>query len=192
MCSTRNPQSRVQHENLDVRSVGTTRYLRGVIVVGISRTASKGHFEFCMTLCTWQHERGALYIMIMTDPEDARRHPRSSNIAPAQAESRSCAARRAFPADLLRRGLHHHAPVSVWTKGRSISTGRFPVDASAERLFSFVFGCHHGQVNALPPIPRHLASFVVHYSVASLLDRSRWMIADVRCLLPRSSPVASR
>ena len=24
-----------------------------------------------MTLCTWQHERGALYIMILTDFEDA-------------------------------------------------------------------------------------------------------------------------
>ena len=94
MCPKRNPQSRMQHENLDVRSVGTTRPLRGValfdetcdltdedaqeatvracwsvnpgiIIVGIPRTASKSHFEFCMTLCTWQHERGALYIMIL-------------------------------------------------------------------------------------------------------------------------------
>ena len=38
---------------------------------GTSRTASKSHLEFCMTLCTWQHERGALYIMILTDSEDA-------------------------------------------------------------------------------------------------------------------------
>ena len=30
MCPKRNPQSRLQHENLDVRSVGTTRPLRGV------------------------------------------------------------------------------------------------------------------------------------------------------------------
>ena len=100
MCPNRNPQSRMQHENLVVRSVGTTRPLRGValfdetcdltdedaqeatvrmcrsanpgiIIVGIPRTASKSHFEFCMTLCAWQHERGALYIMILTDSEDA-------------------------------------------------------------------------------------------------------------------------
>ena len=99
-CPNRNPQSRMQHENLDVRSVGTTRPLRGValfdetcdltdedaqeatvracrsvnpgiIIVGIPRTASKSHFDFCMTLCTSQHERGALYIMILTDSEDA-------------------------------------------------------------------------------------------------------------------------
>ena len=43
----------------------------GIIIVGIPRTASKNHFEFCMTLCTWQHERGALYVMILTDSEDA-------------------------------------------------------------------------------------------------------------------------
>ena len=42
----------------------------GIIFVGIPRTASKRHFEFCMTLCVWQHERGALYIMILTDSED--------------------------------------------------------------------------------------------------------------------------
>ena len=69
----------MQHENLDVRSVGTTRPLRGValfdgtcdltdedaqeatfracrsvnpgiIVVGIPRTASKSHFEFCVVV----------------------------------------------------------------------------------------------------------------------------------------------
>ena len=96
VCPDRNPQSRIQHENLDVRSVETTRLLRevalfdetcdltdedaqeatvracrsvnpGQIIVGIPRTASKSHFEFCMTLCTWEHERGALYIMILTD-----------------------------------------------------------------------------------------------------------------------------
>ena len=100
ICPKRNPQSRTQHENLDVRSVETTRPLRGValfdetcdladeeaqeatvracrsanpgiIIFGIPRTASKSHFEFCMTLCTWQHERGALYIVILTDSEDA-------------------------------------------------------------------------------------------------------------------------
>ena len=67
ICPKRNPQSRMQHENLDVRSVGTTRPLRGValfdetlraccsvnpgiIILGIPRTASKSHLEFCMTL----------------------------------------------------------------------------------------------------------------------------------------------
>ena len=43
----------------------------GIIILGIPRTASNSHFEFCMTLCTWQHERGALCIMILTNPEDA-------------------------------------------------------------------------------------------------------------------------
>ena len=100
MCPKRNSQSRMQHENLDVGGVGTTRLLRGValfdetcdltdedaqeasiraccsvnpgiIIVGIPRTASKSHFKFYITLCTWQHERGALYIMILTDSEDA-------------------------------------------------------------------------------------------------------------------------
>ena len=99
MCPNQNHQSEMQNEKLNVRSVGTTRPLRGValfdetcdltdedaqeatvracrsvnpgiIVVGILRTVSKGHFEFCMTLCTWQHERGALCIMILTDSED--------------------------------------------------------------------------------------------------------------------------
>ena len=100
MCPKRKPKLRMQHENLDVRSVGTTRPLRRValfdetcdstdedaqegtvracrsvnseiIIVGISRTVSRCHFESCMTLCAWQHERGALYIMILTDSEDA-------------------------------------------------------------------------------------------------------------------------
>ena len=81
MCPKRNPQSRMQHENLDVRGVGTTRPLRGValfnetceltdedaqeatvrachsvnpgiIIIGIPRRASKSHFEFRMMLCT--------------------------------------------------------------------------------------------------------------------------------------------
>ena len=96
ICPNRNPQSRLQHENLDVRSVGTTRPLRGVasfdwtdedaqeatvracrsvnpgiIILDISKTVSRSHLEFCMTLCTWQHERGALYNMILTDSENA-------------------------------------------------------------------------------------------------------------------------
>ena len=88
ICPNRNPQSRLQHENLDVRSVGTTRPLRGValfdetcdltdedaqeatvracrsvkrvIILGIPSTVSRIHSKFCMTLCTWQHERCAL------------------------------------------------------------------------------------------------------------------------------------
>ena len=100
MCLKRNPKLRMQHENVDVRSVGTTRPWRGValfgetcdltdddaqetairaccsvnpgiIILGILRTASKSHLELCMTLCTWQHERGAIYIMILKDSEDA-------------------------------------------------------------------------------------------------------------------------
>ena len=100
ICPNQNPQSRLQHENLDVRSVGTTRPLRGVAlfdetcdltdedaqeatvrayrsvnpgitILGIPRTASRSHLEFCITLCTWQHQRGALYIVILTDSEDA-------------------------------------------------------------------------------------------------------------------------
>ena len=43
----------------------------GKIIFGIPRTVSRNHLEFCMTLCTWQHERGALYIMILTDSADA-------------------------------------------------------------------------------------------------------------------------
>ena len=43
----------------------------GIIILGIPRTAPKSQFEFCMTLCAWQHERGALYIMILTDSEGA-------------------------------------------------------------------------------------------------------------------------
>ena len=43
----------------------------GIIILGITRTVSRSHWEFCMTLCTWQHEGGALYIMILTDSEDA-------------------------------------------------------------------------------------------------------------------------
>ena len=94
------PPVKMQHENLHVRSVETTRRLRGValfddtcdltdeeaqeatvracrsvnpgiIVLGIPRTVLRSHLEFCMTLCAWQHERGALYIMILTDSEDA-------------------------------------------------------------------------------------------------------------------------
>ena len=43
--------------------------------------------------------------------------PFQANVAPVQAESRCCSARRAFPIErLLWRGLHHHASVSVWTK----------------------------------------------------------------------------
>ena len=42
----------------------------GIIILGIPRTVSRSHLEFCMTLCTWQHERCALDITILTDSED--------------------------------------------------------------------------------------------------------------------------
>ena len=76
ICSNQNPQSRLQNMNLDVRSVGTTRPLRGValfdetfeftdedaqeatirachslnpgiVIVGTPRTVTKSHSEFC-------------------------------------------------------------------------------------------------------------------------------------------------
>ena len=79
-CLNQNHNSRVQYMNLDVRSVGTTRLLEGValfdwtcdltdedaqeatfrachsvdpgiIIVGITRTVTKSHVEFCMMLC---------------------------------------------------------------------------------------------------------------------------------------------
>ena len=76
------PHSRMQHENLDVSELtdedAQEATLRaccsanpGIIIVGFPRTASKSHVEFCMTSCVWQYERSALYIMILTDSEDA-------------------------------------------------------------------------------------------------------------------------
>ena len=41
----------------------------GIIIVCIHQTPSKSHLGVCMTLCTWQHERGAQYIMILTSEE---------------------------------------------------------------------------------------------------------------------------
>ena len=110
MCQKRNPQPRTKCENLCLRSVETTRLLRwialfdekydltdadaqeatvrasrsanpAIIIVGIPRKASKSHLGFCMTLCGWQHERCALYIMILTDSEETSRmhFPRSSS-----------------------------------------------------------------------------------------------------------------
>ena len=95
----RTRQQRTQSENLHMKSVETTRPLRGValfdekcdftetdvqeatvrachsanpgiIIVGILRTASKSHLGFFVAVRTWQHERGALYIMILTDSEE--------------------------------------------------------------------------------------------------------------------------
>ena len=43
----------------------------GIIIVGIPRTVTKSRFEFCTTLCTWQHKRGALHILILRDSEEA-------------------------------------------------------------------------------------------------------------------------
>ena len=111
-----------------------------------------------------------------------------SNIAPV----RSCTARRAFPVEaLLRRGLHHHAPVSVRTKW-AFRPQRFPVNASTVRLFSIWVPCYRGQGNVLSQIPARLASFVEHQSVASPLNSIWSMVAVVRRLLLRSCPVASR
>ena len=73
-------------------------------------------------------------------------------------------------------------PCPCGQRKRSIPTGRFPVDASTVRMFSFVSGSRAA----------HLASFVVLHSVASFLNSLRWMDAVVRCFLPRSSPVAPR
>ena len=116
----------MQHENLDVSSFGTTRPLRGValfdetcdltdedaqeatvraclsvnpgiIILGIPRTASKSHFEFCMTSCTWELERGALYIMILTDSEDALSEEQFLALETLhQGEGRECLARTGF------------------------------------------------------------------------------------------------
>ena len=76
-------------------------------------------------------------------------------------------------------------PCPCGQKGRSISTGRFPVDASSVRLFSFVSGSRATVVKGMRchRFPTRLASFVVHHRVASLLDCIRWMIAVVRFLL---------
>ena len=95
ICPNRNHQSRLQRENLDVRSVGTTRPLRGVAffdetcgltdadaqeaTVRACRSVNPGRINLgtpelsrrTSTLCTWQHERGSLHIMIPTDSEDA-------------------------------------------------------------------------------------------------------------------------
>ena len=98
LCQSRNPQLRMQRGNQDVRSFGTTRPLRGVfliygtcevtdegaqettiraylqvnpgiIIVDIPRTTSMSNFEFCKASCTCQHDRGVLYIVILTDCE---------------------------------------------------------------------------------------------------------------------------
>ena len=92
-------QPRTQCENLYMKSVETTRPLRGVawfnekcdfteadaqgatvracnsanpgiIIVRIKRAAANSHLGFYIALCAWQHERGALYILIITDSEE--------------------------------------------------------------------------------------------------------------------------
>ena len=107
--------------NLDVRSIGTTLPLRGValfdetcdltdedaqeatiracdsvnpgiIIVGTTRTATKNHYEFCMMLCTWQHKRGALYILILTDPEEALSEEQFLALETLHRERRECLA----------------------------------------------------------------------------------------------------
>ena len=131
MCPKRNPKLRMQHENSDVRSVGTTRPLRGValfdetcdltdddvqeaavracrsanpgiIIVGIPRAAPKSHFEFCNTLCTWQHERDALYIIILTDSEDVLSEEQFCGARNAPRERRECLAPTGSPTSVDR------------------------------------------------------------------------------------------
>ena len=61
----------------------------GIIIVGIPRTASKSHFEFCMTFCTWHHDRGALHILILTDSEGALSEEQFLAIEPLHWSERS-------------------------------------------------------------------------------------------------------
>ena len=42
----------------------------GIIIVYVPWVSPKRHIGFCVTLCTWQHERGALFITILTDSEE--------------------------------------------------------------------------------------------------------------------------
>ena len=120
MSPDQNPQPRTQRDNLHLRSVETSRPLRGIalfdgkhdltdadaqeatvrtcrsanpgiIILYVHRTASKSHLGFCMSLCTWQHERGALYIMILTDSDTFRGAVFGARNTPP--ERRECLAR---------------------------------------------------------------------------------------------------
>ena len=91
-------QPRAQRKHLHFKSVEATRPLRGIalfdgmcdltdaetqeatfrtccsanpgiLIMCISRTASRSHLGFCTALRAWQHERGAPHIMILTDSE---------------------------------------------------------------------------------------------------------------------------
>ena len=42
----------------------------GILIVYVPGKSPKSHIGFWMTLCTWQHERGALFITIMTYSEE--------------------------------------------------------------------------------------------------------------------------
>ena len=42
----------------------------GIIIVCLTRAASRSHFGICMALCTWEQERGALHTLILTDCEE--------------------------------------------------------------------------------------------------------------------------
>ena len=90
----------------------------GIIIVGIPRTASKSHFEFCMTLCTWQHERGALYFMILTDYEDAFSEEQFLALEKLHRSEGECLARTRSPTS-GDRGLDSNLPsmsrARVWT-----------------------------------------------------------------------------
>ena len=70
ICPKRNPQSRTQHENLDVRSVEATRPLWGVALFDetcdfTDEEAQEATVQAC------RRANPALYIMILTDSEDA-------------------------------------------------------------------------------------------------------------------------
>ena len=183
MCPNRNLQSRVQHMNLDVRSVGTTRPLRGValfdetydltdedaqeatvracrnenpeiIIVGTRRTVTKSHIEFCMTLCTWQHKRGALYILILTDSDDSVSEEQCLALETLHQSEGSAWLGR----DLRQVGtgarLDSHLPavsrVQVWT--RSSTMAEHPRRTVAQRRpFPFTENCDTRR----SPQPRH-------------------------------------
>ena len=78
-------------------------------------------------------------------------------------------------------------PCPCGQKGPSISTGRFPVDASTVRLLRVVFESRATMVRGMRchRFPQISHRSLVHHSVASLLDRTRWVVAVVRRLLPR-------
>ena len=70
-------------------------------------------------------------------------------------------------------GLHHRAP-SVHNLDQSLPCGRKQHAIFQLHLW---ISLHHGPANALPPIPTHLALFLVRHSVVFPLRNGRWMVA---------------